>query len=488
MMLTVYLSNHTLQVLLGTGGGTPAVKSVYTLKTPEGSLINGIVTDEDAFCGSVSAFWRENRLPRRGVQLVVNSTQLLSRTVQAPFFRHSAGLTAFLAREFSQEMSGPDPVFGYWEIARDPRSKTSRLLVTMAQRGYLEGLVGLFGGMGIQLAGISSALSCALRLLEKLPQVQGKDPCVVQVADGVSLQNILLTAGVYTHSTVARLYSDPGTEGYAREAAGQASGILQFAQSQKLPAVRRLYLAGMLPEDETRTAQALRELADGLTVERLAAGGALRMDAADERGFGGILYAAGALTLTGVRTGLLQRMGEKPEKRRSRRAVMRLARPVLVLAAVLLAACGALWGRSLWLGSRLAAARAFNTDPQVAAQCSEYDSLADENAALQAGVKELEDDAAFQDTYPEADSALQTAMRQAAQGMVEIVFSSYDAASGQLNLTTTAGDVAKINQYIAALRGEDVFQDVNYTGYAYDEAAGNWNVNVTCILSENAGK
>ena len=51
-----------------------------------------------------------------------------------------------------------------------------------------------------------------------------------------------------------------------------------------------------------------------------------------------------------------------------------------------------------------------------------------------------------------------------------------------------AENVDLINQFIKRLTDEDIFNSIDYTGYAFEEDTGLWNIHVMCILSESAGK
>ena len=82
-----------------------------------------------------------------------------------------------------------------------------------------------------------------------------------------------------------------------------------------------------------------------------------------------------------------------------------------------------------------------------------------------------------------------------ANGLASVDVQSYDAATGILSVKTTSlqggsmnDQVSVINQFIARLMQNDTFTNVTYTGYDYDETSQLYNINVSCALSENAGK
>ena len=69
--MILYLSNRLVQAVEIKDKNTVLVCQDMA---PEGSIINGIVTDEEVFLSWIRNFWTENKLPRREWTLVVNST------------------------------------------------------------------------------------------------------------------------------------------------------------------------------------------------------------------------------------------------------------------------------------------------------------------------------------------------------------------------------------------------------------------------------
>ena len=76
MAAILYLSNELVQVIEAKGKGkTVCVQNVWQEKAPEGSIINGIITYEEAFVAWIRDFFVRNKLPKKEISLVVNSSQ-----------------------------------------------------------------------------------------------------------------------------------------------------------------------------------------------------------------------------------------------------------------------------------------------------------------------------------------------------------------------------------------------------------------------------
>ena len=93
----LYLSNQLVQAVEVKGKNS---LDVYQENAPEGSIINGIITDEEVFLEWIRRFFVKNKLSKKECTLVVNSTQLGSRVLELP----KAGnveIMKMIAREFS---------------------------------------------------------------------------------------------------------------------------------------------------------------------------------------------------------------------------------------------------------------------------------------------------------------------------------------------------------------------------------------------------
>ena len=108
MSTILYLSNQLVQAVENKGKNSYAV---YQEKAPEGSIINGIITDEEIFLEWIRKFFLKNKLSKKECSLVVNSTQLVSRVLELP--KGSNGeIMKMISREFA-DIRTEDTLFTY---------------------------------------------------------------------------------------------------------------------------------------------------------------------------------------------------------------------------------------------------------------------------------------------------------------------------------------------------------------------------------------
>lgn len=489
-MITVYLSNNNIQVVIGEADQKRTVirKTYYTLDT-EGVLINGTVTDQDQFKTLISAFWKENGIPVKGISLVINSTQFITRLLEVPMLKEKK-LFEYIPREFADVERTKEPVYTYYTIGRNPETKLMKIMATMVESSFMRGYIDIFSEMGIQVTGIECALTSLVKMLGKLPNLRNKTS-VIMIVDGVNVENILLVNGEYAYSSRNRVFNQHGTPGFGVEIARAVSNILQFAQSEKIPyPITNIYLGGLEHGDFEYCEDSIYQVNQDFQVSELTGDGyVIIADSAEYQvNFGSFVYPASALLNTDKRLAFLTQLKVDKAAAARKKEFLRRSVPVFILAGIAVAVTSAELFAKLWFSAKLRDLEEYNQSPEVVADCLEYDLLQNENAELTKRASSVETAWNYINSYPIADSGVVERLETCAIGLAAVEVTSFDAASGLLQFNATAPQVELVNQFIELLRQEDIFVNVNYTGYAYQDSTGIWTVNVVCYLSEWAGK
>lgn len=250
-MLSVYLSNRYIRVADGDlSGGRLTVRGLYEAVDNNGCILNGTVMDAEAFTAFMSNFWEVNKLPKKGIHLVLDSNQFTSKVTDVPILKPKQ-MNQYISREFTDVGRINDPVYGSF-VVREPvdKSKVRSVFAMMAPRDFIKGYVELFASMGIAIDSVENGMGAMLRLTGHLKQIKNhKDACIVQYVDDITLFNALVVGGVFVYYNKTRLFSDAGTMSFFNEMTNAASSILQFAKAQNIPEkIDRIYVAGVPQE------------------------------------------------------------------------------------------------------------------------------------------------------------------------------------------------------------------------------------------------
>lgn len=501
MKTALYLSNRVIQAVTGrdTGRGI-VIKNRFEIQAPEGSIINGVITDEEKLASCLKTFWREKSLPKRKVICVLNSSRFRTKVMKLPVMSRKETLK-YMEREFTSEAFAPEEyqalgmetaggICGFFEIRRDQNRKMREIFAVRADRAFIETYLSMFRKIGVRPAAIEAALGCAVRALRRIPELKDKT-CVVQVRDGDSLNNIMLTDGKYFHSGVSRILSGHGTPEYGREAAGSVGGLLQFVSAQKEGTMAtHLYWAGLSGEDQAGCEESVRRLDETLHTKTLCCRGLVageKPDCNPESDISGYLFPIGGLLNPIGDYNLYGRYRETAGDLLARRRFYRRLAPAAVLLAFCIIVTGILNRRYHSVRERLAELTEYNSDPGIMEEALEYESLAALRDTYVERLDSYEKAMEMIDACPVYDSSVERAVKSCADGLVNAEILAFRASDGSVSVQVFSDNVGNIHSFLQKLGQQALFKEVAYDGYVYQDNASAWVLDVTCYLADKAG-
>lgn len=101
---------------------------------------------------------------------------------------------------------------------------------------------------------------------------------------------------------------------------------------------------------------------------------------------------------------------------------------------------------------------------------------------------EIDNIVALLATYPKASSAVSDKLVEISTGSIDIEITAYDANTGILNFIATSKDNMQINYFIQRLSDSNLFSNVTYSGYSYQNEAATYSIHVQCYLASDAGR
>ena len=481
-MLTIYLANKYIKAAVGEmSGGKLHVREMVQTVDEGGAILNGTIVDEEALLALLKNLWEEHNLPKKDVNLVLDSNQFTSKEIQVPVL-NSKKTMDYVIREFTGVERITDPVYGYFELEKpDKKSKLQKVLAMAAPRDYVLQFIELFRKLGITLSGVECAAGARYRLLKQLTSLEGK-ACIIQFVDDMNLTNILQYNGSIETSNRKRLFAEPGTPAYIVEIARATQNLISFAKAQNLDnMITDVFVSGITEADYEIYEDSIRNINPDLAVELLTAGKNITISK-NEDNFAGYAIAMGGLIKTDPDTNIASGLKYTPEQLESRKQKRKILIPSVTLAVVLAVAALILLGRNLYLQSQLDDLKAYNQDPEIVQKCEEYEALNARIAAATGISNGLSMLTNTLEQYPKVDSKVEAVVENCAVGLVTATIRSYSAKTGLLQMETKARDVSQINQFVNLLTKQEIFASVDYTGYNED-SNGTWTVNVNCIMA-----
>ena len=485
MSVIVYISGHQLQIVQASGsGGSVKVKRSFVVPAPEGSVINGTVMDADSFTAFIGDFFRTNRLPLKDVILVVNSSKLAGKTLEIPAMNTSKTLS-YVMREFADmERDESQDVCGYTELKNNADSKLRRIYAETVSREFLQAYIELFSSVGIKLKGIYSSEGLLMKMVE-MTAAKIRKTFLVQIADDNLLASVLWVNGVFYYYNSQRCFQPVGTEEYFEECRRTVDQIGQFMKANQITEpIETIYIGGMERQNAEFYMSKLRESGTSAVIDVFDCGLTRKVKAsADLQGI--LMGICGAMGQTGTNN-LLNHLN-RPKEINDRQTRGR----IILVVAVFILMVGALVASILYrmrVEDELQALKDYNESPQMVADLMDYELYRNDAAMSAADVYSMIYIRAARDTYPVLTSPVIKELEDTARGYADVEIGSFDAVNGTMSFTVSAEKVEDINRFIAELLKIDIFTNVDYTGYSFDEAKKLWDVHVSCNISESVGR
>lgn len=479
MITSVYLSNNNVQVLLGEPKGKGAViREIYETRLEEGCLINGVITGAAELKEQLSTFWNSNQIPKKNVAVVINSTQFVQKDLELPNL-NGRKLMALIPNEFLDTERGQDSIYDYMEQSKERRGKMAQIHAVRAERSFVQSYVEVFREMGIELSSITTSLCAAMKTLDVLPELGG-ETCIIEILDGNSMTSLLWEHGQCVYSNKSRLFSEEGTDDFAREAVQNVNSIMQFHASRKSEyKIDKAYLCGMSEITRDKCKPAISAL--GLQAEELTGEGAFSLEGGRHL-FGDCVFASGTLLTLSKDVNLYRAWKKNPKESEKKNEILKTVLPGAITLGLCLAITGGLLIFNKIKENKIESIEEFLSDETNISLANEYSRLEMENTKLSHRISALSGVQNAIASYPVMDSAVNEVVNACGGTAVNIAINSYDSATGALTMDASASQVTEINSFVKRLQEAPIFSSVEYSGYQLEEKKGQYNIDVACYL------
>ncbi|MCR4649234.1 MAG: hypothetical protein K5776_09170 [Lachnospiraceae bacterium] len=486
MSVSIYLNNQQVQIVIGNRGRKGTFQDSIVIDAPEGSIINGLITDSNSFVGFLKETWNRYRLSKTDVHLVVGGNKIHGRNVEVPMM--SASKTKeYLTRELADmEKEGSEYIFCYNILSGKSDRKLKNYYVEMADEELIKDYVDIFKEAGITLKSLVSAEGSILSLLDKTVNGYYKT-FILQVLNGNLVTNILWVDGAFNYYNTVRCFNDIGTGAYYEDCARSLSNLNQFIQAHKIEQkIEKILIAGSDKLDMAYYGDLVSAYGIDASVDEVNQG--LGQSGEKNHRAQQVIYALCGLYTDGTKeSNFLANIGRKDKKS----SINPELKKNILIVAVALAIMLVIFFISLGLRTirqiKYNALIEYNEDPMIVSQAMMFDAVSEKRDRLASQSNSIENVVKTIYTYPVLTKDIEKVINDTAKGYADIEIGSFDAENGVVNVTAKARDVDRINQYIYRLEEQEIFNSVKYTGYNYNQD-GTWSINVTCTFAESVGR
>lgn len=478
MSTVIYLYNQEVQIVTGTPGKkSTSIQSAIKVMAPEGSIINGIVTDVESFTEFLKTAKVTYNIPSSGVTLVLGSSKFVGKTLDMPLMKDSE-TTAYIRREYVDMGRGENSLIGYIRMNGSARNM-SKVYAEEIDPDFIGDYCKIFENAGIKLGAIYSAESSLINYVSQ-KMSQEYPTFVMLVADAKTLITVLWIKGTFYYYNSVRSFHEKGTIEYAEDIGRSISKLLQFISTRQVDEkLKNVVIAGIEPDRIQMYQQAIRDVDSTLVVSPYKL-------AYDMQPY---LMAISGLYSNGARENYYTVYQQYVKATAKKEKGDGFSKNLIVPGAILIVMLGIVVALMFVKYSKTRQLKSLEADLEAAQfDLIDYERYVVQNSKMQEQVDGTNDISENILTYPCGNTAVLDVIMKCADGYAQISYNQFSARGGSVTMTATATDVEMINQFIKRLMAEEIFTAVDYTGYTYHEASDSWNINVTCILSESAGR
>ena len=481
MSIVIYLSNQQVHIVEGKPGKTVTINRYISYPAPQGTIINGIIMDQETFGSFLKEKWEENKLSVKNVSLVVNSTKFVGQNMEIPKMQDEKTLD-HIKRGFSNIDRSEEKVYGFIRL-EGAHKKMQRLYAESVSPDYITDYLKFFEGIGINLKGIYSGEGSMISLVNATA-ARNYSTFMLMIADSMTLTTILYVNKVFTYYNSMRCFHEPGTEGYAQDLIRSASQIRQFMQANQLDSeLETIMLAGVDDKDLSFYQSNMKDSGVQTKIEIFTDGKNIK--GSDSKLAQKYLFATSGLFDGGNGSNYVVRYQSKKVEKKTESNVkyfVILGVTIVVMTTAFILALMYKKNKE----QEYEDLKEFNNSPGTMMQVEEYDELTNRNSFLVGQYMSIAGINEDLETYPWATSKFCNKVYKLADGYATVTITSCNADSGTTDMTVTAQNVKLINEFITILMKQDIFHDVTYTGYSYND--DQYQVNVTCTLEEAVGR
>ena len=253
MGTTVYISAGSLKVVSAANTGNKLSK-ITTISYPlrEGSIVNGILINDNEIANTISAAYKRDKLLFKDVTLVIDSSSVITKKVAVPALKPK-DLAKIIQAEFVYTADSYEDLV--YDAAVSKEGKLFTLFCCAVEKKIIDSYSKLFEGIGIKVKRIDVSLNTLIKFVRYNPELAHKN-FVLNVIDGVNIISLLFEKGNYFFSTRSRLMEDRGTSESISELYSKLSSMEQFSKSQKMQeAIEASYYCGLNDEEIERLSQ-----------------------------------------------------------------------------------------------------------------------------------------------------------------------------------------------------------------------------------------
>ncbi|MDR0292963.1 MAG: hypothetical protein LBH95_02280 [Oscillospiraceae bacterium] len=451
MKSSIYVSAEQIQVIGYVGG---SVKQYLTHPLPEGTMINGMITDAAFLTECLEGMRKEHPGLFADPSLIVDGSSILSRRLVTP--KLGGKRRQQLVRDdFADATDNPNNlVCGSFKMGDEGGSEV--ILACAADSAQVDSYTEAFKAAGIRLRSIHVGAQAILSFVAPRQELRQKS-FILNLLDGFTMVSLIFQNGNNVFMSRSRLYGDT-KEALFQNALDNLSGLIQFNRSQKFEELTHCYYLGV-NEADLRLMEAINPYGDlqmGIIDIQKATDNAIPYDA--PFAYMDMLIGNDGIDLIAARKELNRHIRQQKHRK--------LWIPLLALYVVALAApCLYFWGMARSAGKDIDRVNGFLNDPAILLRQAELEALTQELNIYSRIKQQLDAKLEWEGSLAEASSAMLDQIIFLHGQAVSVTRVDFSEKAGTVRVSAKCADPDTPHDYVEALYRSGLAAYIDYPGY-----------------------
>jgi len=258
MAVSLYCSPSHLKVIVGSADtNSVKVDDFAMFPLPDGAMLNGIITDEDAMIRFLSEVGATMGLFKQDALLVIDNNSIRSKVMDIPSVSELKMLE-FISRDLGVFTDGEsNDVFDYTVLKARATGGGSQILAVAVDRTLLQAYRNTLTSAGFNLKNINIGVNAAYKIARVSPHLM-TGARILAIMDERSLTIMLFEGGEYKITNKYRLMGADDTPEWRQEIGNNISSVMQFHKGQRPEEeISAAFFAGLSPAQTSALADPL---------------------------------------------------------------------------------------------------------------------------------------------------------------------------------------------------------------------------------------
>ncbi|MDR0223378.1 MAG: competence protein ComA [Oscillospiraceae bacterium] len=192
-MLSIDITDKQLKLVRGSLAGSKIrVNDVETRDVPEGSIVNGYITNIPLVAGEITDMLEAKRISDKEITVCINSSSILYKELEIPkpkTLKNSAAIEGMIIAQMgiASDYNISYSIVG--ESVDGDRRAMLKVMATACPQRMVDGYQGLFSQLGMKLKQINISNNCITRLILNTPKLKEVMPflCIQVDVDFINI-------------------------------------------------------------------------------------------------------------------------------------------------------------------------------------------------------------------------------------------------------------------------------------------------------------